>query len=108
MKTLTENGVSFTATGLESAPDGSLSGNLSWKYKVYGNSFTSKVLTSNAISTEAVFEKLGVNGLKATLNGSFGSGKATGTTKVDYTMDPVRTKSLHHVYTVSKLIDSVA
>eukprot|EP00190_Bangiopsis_sp_CCMP1999_P007458 CAMPEP_0198726274 /NCGR_PEP_ID=MMETSP1475-20131203/3377_1 /TAXON_ID= ORGANISM="Unidentified sp., Strain CCMP1999" /NCGR_SAMPLE_ID=MMETSP1475 /ASSEMBLY_ACC=CAM_ASM_001111 /LENGTH=273 /DNA_ID=CAMNT_0044488179 /DNA_START=56 /DNA_END=877 /DNA_ORIENTATION=+ len=94
VKTATDNGVAFTATGLESSNDGSLSGVLSWKYRVYGNSFTTKVLTSNTISTEAVFDKLGVDGLKATVNGAIGAGKQSATTKVEYSMDPVNTSAL--------------
>eukprot|EP00188_Purpureofilum_apyrenoidigerum_P004955 Plantae.Rhodophyta-Purpureofilum_apyrenoidigerum.ctg6013.p1 GENE.Plantae.Rhodophyta-Purpureofilum_apyrenoidigerum.ctg6013~~Plantae.Rhodophyta-Purpureofilum_apyrenoidigerum.ctg6013.p1 ORF type:complete len:284 (+),score=63.38 Plantae.Rhodophyta-Purpureofilum_apyrenoidigerum.ctg6013:93-944(+) len=94
VKTATDNGVSFTATGLESSNDGSLSGMLSWKYRVYGNSFTTKVLTSNTISTEAIFDKLGVNGLKATVNGAIGAGKQSATTKVEYSIDPVAAAAL--------------
>ncbi|KAJ8903359.1 hypothetical protein NDN08_004467 [Rhodosorus marinus] len=89
VKTATADGVNFTATGIESDKDGALSGSLSWKYKVYGNAFTTKVTTANVISNEAVFEDIGVKGLKTTVNGSLGTASQSASAKVDYKHDAV-------------------
>eukprot|EP00188_Purpureofilum_apyrenoidigerum_P000388 Plantae.Rhodophyta-Purpureofilum_apyrenoidigerum.ctg11657.p1 GENE.Plantae.Rhodophyta-Purpureofilum_apyrenoidigerum.ctg11657~~Plantae.Rhodophyta-Purpureofilum_apyrenoidigerum.ctg11657.p1 ORF type:complete len:274 (+),score=66.34 Plantae.Rhodophyta-Purpureofilum_apyrenoidigerum.ctg11657:99-920(+) len=94
VKTATDNGLAFTASGTELSKDGSLLGTLSFKYLVYGNLFTTKVMTTNTISTEAVFENLGVHGLKATLNGAISNGKQSAIAKIDYVNDQVATTAL--------------
>lgn len=90
VKTVTKDGVSFTASHLVSITDGIVDGSLSWKYRVFGSLFTTKVLQSNGISTEAVFEKLGVKGLKATLFGSYINEEHSDSAKLEYISEPVQ------------------
>ncbi|KAJ8908998.1 hypothetical protein NDN08_005697 [Rhodosorus marinus] len=107
VKTTTADAVNFTATGVESDKDGAISGSLSWKYKVYGNSFTTKITTANALSNEVVSEQLGVKGLKNTLNVALGSSSHSASTKLEYKHDMVAATVLADV-TSQTVTDSVA
>mmetsp|Transcript_44970 Transcript_44970/g.110387 ORF Transcript_44970/g.110387 Transcript_44970/m.110387 type:complete len:275 (+) Transcript_44970:2378-3202(+) len=84
IKTKTANGVAFTIDNVKAAKDDSLVSTVSLKYKVYGNALTTKLLSSGKVSTEATIDQLGVDGLKAVLNGAIAESTQAASAKLEY------------------------
>jgi Eukaryotic porin len=85
VKTKTQNGMTYTSTAIQSAKDDSLAGDLELKFSpAPGAAVTSKLFTSGKMSHEAVFDRLGVEGLKLTLLGGVSSKSNVGVSTLEY------------------------
>lgn len=82
MASSTDDGRTFTVTGLANAKSDEINADLAIKQKVQGQTLTTKLFTSGSLTCELKLDKLGVEGLKSTILG--GVGKNVGVGSVEY------------------------
>ena len=107
VKTTTASGVTYTATGVQSAKNESIDGDLTIKAKVSGNSVTTKLFTSGKATAETTLDRLGVDGLALKLKAALAHDAVSGLATAEF-INKNMSLTVQSSLTASPVVDASA